>query len=111
MDFFAQHGDLAAFGFIIAMFFFPRLTQIFATAHSAIFSYVFGPAGVPVWWAAMLILPRCTAALTATFMYSDTNPFLVFLAWIWAVSFDIGEKVYSYRKMIKSEAWQKIKDM
>lgn len=102
MEFWAQHGALAGFGFILAMFFFPRLTQLFATAHSLVLSVAMGPAMIPVWWAGWVLLPRCLCAVTATMMYGSSNPILVFLTWVWAVTGDLGEKIQGYRMAQKS---------
>ena len=62
VDFWEVHGIL----FIIFMFFFPRLTMLFATAW-----------GGPLWWIGWLFAPRLTVAIVATSLYWETNTVLV----------------------------------
>lgn len=69
MNFWDVHGIL----FIICMFFFPRLTMLFAT-----------PWGGCLWWLGWVFAPRLTVAIIATYVYWDTNTVLVVFTWIWA---------------------------
>jgi len=77
MDFWDIHGIL----FCICIFFFPRLTMLFATAW-----------GGCLWWFGWLLAPRLTVAILATFHYWDTNPGLCVFVWIWAFAGESAEK-------------------
>jgi hypothetical protein len=78
MNFWDYHGV----GFIICMFFFPRLTMLFATTF-----------GGGVWyWLGWFFAPRLTVAIIATMLYSDQNIVLVVLAWFWAFAGELTEK-------------------
>ncbi len=68
--------------FVIAMFFFPRLTMLFATSFGSGFLY----------WLGWLFAPRLTVAIIATMLYSQTNIVLVVLTWFWALSGESCEK-------------------
>lgn len=68
--------------FVIAMFFFPRLTMLFATS--------FG--GGLLYWIGWLLAPRVTVAIIATMLYADTNLVLVVLSWFWALGGESSEK-------------------
>ena len=68
--------------FIIAMFFFPRLTMLFATTTG----------GGLLYWVGWLIAPRLTVAIIATSLHSQTNLTLVVLTWIWALAGESTEK-------------------
>ncbi|MFN3189455.1 MAG: hypothetical protein ACE361_02945 [Aureliella sp.] len=78
MNFWEQHGIL----FIVAMFFFPRLTMLLATS--------FG--GGILYWLGWLFAPRVTVAILATMCYADTNIILVVLSWFWALGGETTEK-------------------
>lgn len=77
-DFWEVHGIL----FIVCMFFFPRLTMLFATAGGSGFLY----------WLGWVFAPRITVAILATYFYWHTNTILVFLTWVWALSGETTEK-------------------
>jgi len=62
--------------FIIAMFFFPRLTMLLATNYG----------GGILYWIGWVICPRFTVAIIATILYGTENPFLVMCTWIWALT-------------------------
>ena len=81
-DFWTVHG----FGFILCMFFFPRLTLFFATLCGGIW-----------WWLGLIFLPRITVAILATMTYFDTNPVLVVFTWIWAILLEFTEKAGSQK--------------
>lgn len=68
--------------FVIAMFFFPRLTMLFATT--------FG--GGLLYWLGWVFAPRLTVAIIATMLYSETDLVMVVLAWIWALAGEASEK-------------------
>ena len=67
--------------FCIGMYFFPRLTLIFAT-----------PWGGLLWWVGLIFLPRLMIALLATMYYGNTNPFLCGFVWLWAIRSDYLEQ-------------------
>lgn len=75
MEFWQAHGTSMGIWFIVGMFFFPRLTMLFA---------VLTPFG---WlaWLGWFFAPYLTAAIFATTMYWDTNPFLCVFAWLVAI--------------------------
>lgn len=79
MDFWTNHG----IWFLILCQIFPRLTIVFGTA------YPIGADQIIAW----LIAPRFLAAYLATQFYWETNPILVMLAWVMAVSAMIGSSV------------------
>lgn len=68
--------------FIIFMFFFPRLTILFS---SVAFGGIF-------FWLGFIFTPRLLVAILATKYYVETNPFLVFFTWIWALFGENFEK-------------------
>jgi hypothetical protein len=69
MNFWDSHALL----FIIAMFFFPRLTMLFATSYG----------GGLLYWLGWFFCPRFTVAIIATILYHDANSVLVILTWLW----------------------------
>lgn len=77
INFWDVHGLI----FVLFMFFFPRLTMLFATAW-----------GGPLWWVGWLFAPRLTVAIVATSLYWDSNTVLVIIAWIWALAGEGTEK-------------------
>jgi len=81
MNFWDYHG----FVFIFFMFFFPRLTMLFATTMTY---------GV-LSWLGWLFLPRLTVAIFATMTYWNANMILVIFTWIWAFSGESAEKKQS----------------
>lgn len=74
--------------FVICMFFFPRLTMLFATTFGGGFLY----------WLGWFFAPRLTVAIIATMLYSQTNLELVVLTWIWALCGETTEKNSVRRK-------------
>ena len=77
-DFWSNHTGW----FILAMFFFPRLTMLFATTVGGGFFY----------WVGWLLAPRFTVAIIATYLYGHTNTALVVFTWIWALTGETAEK-------------------
>ena len=77
-DFWDYHGFL----FILAMFFFPRLTMLFATTVGGGFLY----------WLGWLFAPRFTVAILATILFHEHNVGLLIFTWIWALSGEVTEK-------------------
>ena len=78
VDFWTNHTWI----FVLAMFFFPRLTMLLATSFGGGFLY----------WLGWFFAPRLTVAIIATILYSQTNIVMVVLAWIWALSGESCEK-------------------
>lgn len=78
MNFWDNHTIL----FVIAMFFFPRLTMLFATSFGGGFLY----------WLGWLLAPRLTVAIIATMLYYDTNIVLVVFTWFWCFGGEASEK-------------------
>lgn len=76
--FWAVHGIV----FVLCMFFFPRVTLLLATVWGGL-----------LWWLGLVFVPRLTVAILAL-PYYDTNPILVILTWIWALSGETAEKSY-----------------
>ena len=79
MDFWTNHGIF----FLLLCQLFPRLTIVFWTA------FPLGADQIIAW----LLAPRFLAAYLATQYYWDTNPVLVMVAWVMAVSSMIGSTV------------------
>ena len=77
-DFWQVHG----WGFIFCMFFFPRLTMLFATTFGGGFFY----------WLGWLFAPRLTVAIIATYLFGHTNTALVVFTWLWALGGEATEK-------------------
>ena len=77
MNFWDVHG----WGFLIAIMFCPRAVMLAAT-----------PIGGFLWWLGWLIAPAFQIAILATINYWETNPALVFIAWIWAIIEEVYEK-------------------
>lgn len=78
MNFWDYHGWL----FILAMFFLPRLTMLFATT--------FG--GGILYWLGWFFAPRLTVAIIASMLYWPQNSILVIFTWIWALIGEGAEK-------------------
>jgi len=77
-NFWDYHGWL----FILAMFFFPRLTMLFATTVGGGFLY----------WLGWLLAPRLTVAILATILFHEHNTVLLIFTWIWALGGETTEK-------------------
>jgi len=77
VDFWTLHGWL----FVLAMFLFPRLTMLFATAHGGL-----------LWWLGWIFAPHLQVAIIATINFGDTNPAQVAFTWLWALSRESSEK-------------------
>jgi hypothetical protein len=77
MDFWDYHG----YGFILCMFFFPRLTMLFATV-----------CGGWLWWLGWFLAPRLTVAIIATTHFWQENTVLCVLTWLWALGLETAEK-------------------
>ncbi len=78
VDFFQKHNFL----FLIFISFFPRLTLLFSSV----------PFGGFLWWLGFFFMPRLLVAVLATLAYGKTNPLLVGIAWVVAISGEVMEK-------------------
>lgn len=87
VDFWTVHGLI----FVACMFFFPRLTMLFATAW-----------GGPLWWVGWLFAPRLTVAIVATTLYWHTNTVLVVITWLWALGGEGTEK-----QVVRRRIWRR----
>jgi hypothetical protein len=83
LDFWQVHG----LGFVVALFFFPRITLLLSAVSS----------GGVFWWIGWLFAPRLLVAILASLGYWDTNPFLVILTWLWALGGEGAEKTGARR--------------
>ena len=68
--------------FLFFITLFPRLTLLFS---SVAFGGIF-------WWLGFFFAPRVLVAFLATFAYWETNPVLVTISWIIALSGETSEK-------------------
>jgi len=78
-DFFQVHGIF----FLIFITIFPRLTLLLSSV----------PFGGFLWWAGWVFCPRILVASLATVTYFRTNPVLVVISWLVALSGETAEKV------------------
>jgi hypothetical protein len=84
-NFFLHHGVF----FLIAIAIFPRLTLLLSSVAS----------GGLLWWLGWLFFPRVLVASLATLAYFKTNPILVVISWLVALSGEVFEK-YGLRKKV-----------
>jgi hypothetical protein len=78
VDYFDKRGVF----FLFFITFFPRLTLLFSSVVS----------GGLFWWLSWLVCPRLLVALLATQAYFKTNPALVVVSWMVALSGEFFEK-------------------
>ncbi|MFZ4713329.1 MAG: hypothetical protein ACOYL6_06445 [Bacteriovoracaceae bacterium] len=78
VNYFLRHGWF----FLIFITFFPRLTLLFSSV----------PFGGVLWWFGLVFCPRVLVATLATVTYFKTNPVLVVISWMVALSGEIFEK-------------------
>ncbi len=78
VDFFQKHNFL----FLVFVSFFPRMTLLFSSV----------PFGGFIWWLGFFFMPRLLVAVLATLAYGKTNPLLVGIAWVVAISGEVLEK-------------------
>ena len=83
MDNYWTHNTLI---YLITLAIFPRLALLFANITGNIF-----------FWIGWFFLPRITIAIFATIFYGTTNPILVVLSWLIALSGETAEKKYGYK--------------
>jgi len=84
-NFWEHHGIL----FLMFITLFPRLTLFFSSV----------PFGGLFWWLGFIFAPRILVAWLATVAYGRTNPFLVAMSWIVALSGESGEKYFVRRRI------------
>lgn len=78
VDFFQKHS----YAFLVLITFFPRLTLLFSSVVS----------GGILWWLGFIFYPRLLIAFLATVAYLQTNPVLVYISWVVAISGELLEK-------------------
>jgi hypothetical protein len=83
-NFWEHHGLF----FLIFITLFPRLTLFFSSV----------PFGGLLWWLGFIFAPRLLVALLATVTYLSSNPILVLISWIVALSGESSEKYYVKKK-------------
>lgn len=74
--------DVRGIFFLIFITLFPRLTLLLSSV----------PFGGVFWWAGFIFFPRILVAVLATVAYYYTNPILVVLSWMIALSGEYAEK-------------------
>ncbi|MCC6137946.1 MAG: hypothetical protein IT287_04895 [Bdellovibrionaceae bacterium] len=84
-----NHGIFLLFFITI----FPRLTLLFS-------SIAFGGF---FWWIGFIFAPRILVAVLATMSYIQTNPVLVIISWLVALSGESTEK-YTLRNKVRTSA-------
>ena len=87
MNFWDVHGLI----FVVCLFFFPRVTLIFATAWGGL-----------LWWIGWIFAPRLLVAILATTYYWETNMILVILNWFWAIGGEGAEKRVMTHKSVRT---------
>lgn len=85
-NFWDHHGVFFLFFITI----FPRLTLVFSNV-------AFG--GI-LWWLGFFFAPRILVAVLATMSYMNSNPILVIISWIVALSGESTEK-YTLRRKVR----------
>lgn len=86
MNFWDHHGVF----FLIFITLFPRLTLLFS---SVAFGGIF-------WWIGFFFAPRILVAVLATLSYAQTNPILVIMSWVVAISGESSEK-YAFKNRVR----------
>ena len=84
LDFWQRHGLF----FLAAITFFPRLTLLFSSI----------PFGGILWWISFVFCPRILVGVLATVTYWHTNPLLVLVAWLVALSGETTEKYVVHQR-------------
>jgi hypothetical protein len=84
-NFWDHHGIL----FLIFITLFPRLTLFFSSV----------PFGGILWWLGFIFAPRILVAFLATVTYGMSNPILVAISWVVALSGESGEKYYVKKRI------------
>ena len=92
-NFWIYHGFLLLIGLTL----FPRLSMLMCNISGGLF-----------FWITWLLFPRIVIAFYASILYFDTNPFLVVLSWIIALSGESKEKSYGYK--MKNKKTKSVKE-
>ena len=92
-NFWIYHGFLLLIGLTL----FPRLSILMCNIPGGLF-----------FWIIWIVFPRIVIAFYASILYFDTNPILVFLSWIIALSGESTEKSYGYK--IKNQKTKSVKE-
>lgn len=79
-NFWDHHGIF----FLLCITIFPRLTLFFSSV----------PFGGLIWWLGFFFAPRILVAALATVAYWHSNPALVMVSWLVAISGESGEKYF-----------------
>ncbi len=77
-----DYWDVRGVFFLLFITTFPRLTLLFSSV----------PFGGVFWWLGWFFAPRILVAILATLAYWQTNPVLVTMSWLIALSGETGEK-------------------
>ena len=72
--------------YLIVLALFPRLALLFCSFPSSL-----------LFWVGWFCIPRITIAVLATMFYLSSNPILVVLSWLIALSGESAEKKYTYK--------------
>lgn len=88
-DYFVNHG----YAFLFFMALFPRLTLIVSGLFFNSIEF-----GGFLWWIGFFLAPRLLVAVLATISYWNTNPILVVISWLFALSGESSEKVFISRR-------------
>lgn len=91
IDFFTRHGIF----FLLFITLFPRLTLLFSSV----------PFGGFLWWIGLIFCPRILVACLATITYFRTNPILVVVSWLIAISGETAEKYGIGRNHFHFKIW------
>ncbi|HAZ11942.1 MAG: hypothetical protein A2X86_07175 [Bdellovibrionales bacterium GWA2_49_15] len=91
IDFFTRHGLF----FLLFITLFPRLTLLFSSV----------PFGGFLWWMGFIFCPRILVACLATITYFRTNPLLVVVSWLVAISGETAEKYGIGRNRFHFKIW------
>lgn len=83
IDYFNKHGWF----FLFSIALFPRLTLLVSGLFAGTIEF-----GGFLWWLGFFIAPRFLVATLATISYWHTNPILVILSWLVALSGESSEK-------------------
>ena len=93
-NFWAYHSIFLLIGLTL----FPRISLFFCNIPTSL-----------LFWLGWFLLPRIVIAINATIYYLDTNPILVIISWIIALSGESAEKKYTYK--FKQNTFNKKRDI
>ncbi len=84
----ANYWDAHGLGLLLGLALLPRLTLLLSSIAT----------GGLLWWLGWLVAPRMLVATLATVSYFETNPALVVIAWLIALSGESSEKCWLRRR-------------